>query len=128
MKRVTKKQARELAKELLEKEVVYIDGENLRLISIKELKTLYKDTLNSLIYTIYSSKLDYETIRKFLFDDYVIVTERLRFMGYEKEVNHKDYFELEIYNGDVRLSIYTEPFLNRFYLDELNITWTMKEH
>lgn len=127
MKKITKKQARELAKELLEKEVVYIDGENLRLISIKELKTLYKDTLNSLIYTIYSSKLDYETIRKFLFDDYVIVTEVLRFMGYEKEVNHKDYFELEMYDGDIRLSINTEPFLNRFYLDELNITWFMRE-
>ena len=125
MKKITKKQARELVKEFEEIDNIYVKvSENQDLFSLKK---IYRKTINEIVRIIYESKLDYETVKKFLLDDFVIY-DISPFNGeVVKTSNGKDWFELISQGSQERIRIFTEPFGEFYYLDELNITWFMGE-
>ena len=119
MKKRTKKQARELAKELVKQSDFYVETNLTGLICINYIKKgLFLDYVNIITNIIYENKFDYETIERFLLDDFVV----------DETMDAKDGIELVNKFGGWKLRIWTEPFGRYYYLDELNKTWTIKEY
>ena len=118
MKKITKKQSRELAKELVKQSDFYVEANLTGLICINYIKKgLFLDYVNIITNIIYESGLDYETIKRFLLDDFDV----------DETKDGKDGIELVNQFGGWKLRIWTEPFGRYYYLDELNKTWFMGE-
>ena len=129
MKRITKKQARELVNEYIQKgEKLFIDMRSLGLdtVILSDLKVAYSKCKFAFIEAIYRSEVDYETIRQFLFNYYFAILDKNK-----QETNHeKDYLELHYDRYKYPyyfINIWAEPYGDYYYLHELNKTWFMGE-